>query len=412
MKKIIGIVLFIFGLTISSMETEFYELNSDKIIKEINLIGLKRTRKSVVLNKLNIKEGSTLSNFRYEEFSQDILKTGILQEPVVEYILDEDKVIININLKEKWSLIPAPIVSITSDDQTFGALLFESNFLGLNKQFYTQSTYSTKSGVSGVGSFRDDIIPNKFGYYIMAGATNVEEMPLYDIDGDKVGDYSNMSIYEAIGIHYNINKNYELGFYIFHNYYDINEKIESTIDFNSINNFLEAQVTLNIDLLQYTNTISSGLELFSYFSFGTNLVDSSIYQNFDVSSSYTFNPMSNLYIRTGGTLSLFDKPYLKQSYIGSSDYANTLPAQSHDRHLAGDIQVEYAALNFSFATFTFKALFEVGLFDRDGSTPRSYYGPAAGISMYFPWLAVPAMGINIGYNMESGIPNFSFSLGF
>ncbi len=412
MKKTFTILLLTLGLTLSATQSVFYENNSNKIVKEISILGLKRTRKSVVLNKLDIEKGSILSEFNHEDFSQDILKTGILKEPVIEYLLVDDEVVIKIILTEKWSLVPAPIVSITSDDQTFGALLFESNFLGLNKQFYVDGSYSTKNGISGAGSFRDDIIPNKLGYYIMAGAGNIEDITLLDIDKEVVGSYSSQSIRDSIGLNYNFNRNYKLGFYIHHNYYDIKEKNQSSIDFSGISNFLETQVSFSIDMLKYTNTISSGLELYSYFSLGTNLEDYNIYEKFELSSSYTINPFNNLYFSTGGTLSLFDKPYLKQLYFGSSNYANTIPALSHDRHLAADIQVEYAILNFPWASFSLNALFEAGLYDRDGSDPKPYYGPAMGIRMYFPWLAVPAMGMNFGYNLESGIPNFSFSMGF
>lgn len=412
MKKIFTLLLVTVSLYLNANDDSFYIKNRNCLIKEINIVGLKRTHKSVVTDKLNIRIGSKLSDFNEVDFSQDILKTGILKEPIIEYRLDSDEIIIDIILSEKWSLIPAPIVSINSEDVSTGVVLFESNFLGLNKVLFIQGIYSTKDGISFAGSFQDYLISNKLAYYIAGGINNIEEMSLLDFEDNEISTYSNSNIFNIIGLYYHFNRDLILGLYLNHNYFDISHMSGESLDFNGTSNYLGPKLAISVDRLTYTDSVSTGFEWTTTYDFGIEIEESDIYQNIETSLSYTLNPLKDLYFRTGGSFSLFDKPYLIESYFGSIDYSNTIPSISHDEHFAGDIQVEYSILKFSWATFSIKGSFEGGVYNRDGSEFKTYFGPAVGVRMYLSGLSVPAMGINCGYNIESGLPNFSLSLGF
>lgn len=411
LKRIIGFFLLISAMCLSALDNVDSTQYSNKKIKDIQITGLKRTKTSVVYNLLEVETSSDFSDFKEYEFIQSCLKTGIFGEPSIKYELVDDEVIIRIDMIEKWSFIPAPILSVESDNQTYGAVLIESNFLGLKKILVIDGSYSTKNGINSSFSFKDEIFPGRFSYLLQGGIKNNTETDYYDFDKVDIGTYSSFSLYSNAVGYLNLSKDFSLSLVTFYSFFEIEPNTDFDVIFNGENHFLEEGIMLSVDKLTYTNTISTGLYSESLYTIGMDITNDDIYHTFNSKTSYTLSPLENLYFRTGYSVSLFDKPYLKQYDWGSMDYSRTIPAQTHDIHYSGDVQVEYSAFNFSWGSISLKALFEAGVYNRDDSEYESYYGPATGFRMYLKGVAIPAMGFDLGYNLTDSTPNFSFTMG-
>ena len=162
MKRTAIVILFIFSAIL------IFSLEEDNIIGSITISGLKRTKESVIYNLLQVEEGDKFYLFDEEDFTQEILKTGILRPGEITYNVNEGYIDINIEIQEKWTLLPIPIVSISGENQYYGFVLLEQNFLGLRKLLFIQSAYSTLEGVAGGIMYMDmNILPNEL--YLLAG---------------------------------------------------------------------------------------------------------------------------------------------------------------------------------------------------------------------------------------------------
>lgn len=413
MNKLLLLLLLTVCSFVFAENSDFYNKHRDKTINKINILGLKRTRESVVWNILDIKPKQLLSDFNEDEFKQEILKTRVLKKPVISYSLNNDEVIIDITVKDKWTLIPAPIVNISGDNQTYGLLLMENNFLGLKKSLYVNSKYSTRDGLTGSLTYKENnIIPGRLSGALGGGFTNIEEKKLLGSSGEEIGLFSQMSIRGKGELYYRLNRNLTTGFIGSFKYFEIEELEGSDIEFSGQHNYLTGSLYFKADLLIYTPTIHTGLFSKSLLSIGSELTSGKPYLDFTTEISYTYGIIENLYLRAGADISLFDKPYLLEKIWGGKDHSRTLRGKSSDRHFAGSAELEYAVLNFSWGTISSKVLFEGGVHNRDDNSWELYYGPGLGVRMYFPWVSVPAMGIDIGYNMEANYPKFSFTLAF
>ncbi len=381
-------------------------------VGELHITGLKRTRRSVIDAIWRRQSVERLSDFDEYEFTQALYKTGIFDSPEYVYILDGEQIDIYLSVKEKWSLIPAPRLNITSDDQTYGALLMESNFLGLNKFLIITGAYSTKNGVDGFIEYGEpDLIPGKLGFTLGGGFGSLKDADWLDFDGKVKGQYSDLSFIGYGGLFYNLKPEFKAGVLGSFEHHGITRADDAT-GLDGTRRFLIGRLWLEYDRQQYTGTISTGFLARSIVTLGRDFYDSSVFTGVDLTATYTRQLAHNVYGRIGGDVSLLDKPFLQETVWGAADHSRTLAPLNHDQHLAGSIEAEWALLNLSWSSFSIKTVYEAGLYQRDEWAWRSYHGPAVGTRMYLRGIAVPAMGIDFGYNVRDNYFNFSATIAF
>ena len=146
-RKYPGIALvFLFTLTLQNL----YSYQGENRINSIVIQGNVRTKEDVVRRiLLPIEEGTIYTDRTKDEIIQKLRSTGIFN-PEIEVVskTHNGKTEILITLKDKWTLIPIPIVSIADQDSwRAGALVIEGNLLGYYKTlglgfFYGSGGYS------------------------------------------------------------------------------------------------------------------------------------------------------------------------------------------------------------------------------------------------------------------------------
>lgn len=105
-------------------------------IQEIRVDGLKRTRPAVVQELLSTYRGRHPETFDAGEVAALLIDTGIFEEILVGFCEGPDGAVMEIGLREKWSLIPLPIFAAGSDGIVAGAALIDANAFGLNDKLF------------------------------------------------------------------------------------------------------------------------------------------------------------------------------------------------------------------------------------------------------------------------------------
>jgi hypothetical protein len=113
------------------------------VITEITIQGLTRTKKSVVVALLKKYNGIEAASLDLNDVRAAILDSGILEAEKVEIIPSGSGNILAVTVREKWSIIPAPVVSFGSNGSMLLGLAFaDMNALGLNDKLFVAGSYT------------------------------------------------------------------------------------------------------------------------------------------------------------------------------------------------------------------------------------------------------------------------------
>ncbi len=114
-------VIFLFFLTLLAS----VDLNAE-IVKDIQITGQTKTKPWALLRRLNVQVGDDLSPADVED-----LRVRVSQNS--QYILKSYKFengVLKIEIEDKWSIIPVPLISQSGNFYMRGVGFFENNFLG------------------------------------------------------------------------------------------------------------------------------------------------------------------------------------------------------------------------------------------------------------------------------------------
>jgi len=117
-------------------------LNAE-VIKDIQITGQTKTKPWALLQRINVKIGDDLTpaelldlRIRVSQNNQFILKSFKLQDGILK-----------IEIEDKWSIIPVPLISQSGDYHMRGVGLFESNFMGRLETLISAVAW-TNSGIN------------------------------------------------------------------------------------------------------------------------------------------------------------------------------------------------------------------------------------------------------------------------
>ena len=139
-KKNIASVLLLFTLVF--MVSNTLPLYSQEIIS-IEITGLKRTKQYIAnypLEKFLGRDGTTLDLNEVEAAVRD---TGILEPAKIELIQTDNGMILHVEMAEKWTIIPYPVLSVVPGAYNMGLYIIDSNFLGIRDQAAIGGTFGT-----------------------------------------------------------------------------------------------------------------------------------------------------------------------------------------------------------------------------------------------------------------------------
>lgn len=104
-----------------------------RLVHNIEISGDKRSRKKTILGDLTFKKGDWIRDKDIEESRQNLMNTGLFSDVLLEEIpLETERAVkIRVVLNEKWSYLPLPILTRTSDAEIRTGFSYEDfNFKG------------------------------------------------------------------------------------------------------------------------------------------------------------------------------------------------------------------------------------------------------------------------------------------
>ena len=410
MKKLL--IVFLYMLFIFSL----WPLETDSnIITAIEVIGIKRTKPYIAsypLERFLGRDGTTLDHFEVEAAVRD---TGILEPASVELIESENGMILRVTMTEKWSLFPVPIFSAVPGDITYGLFVADANIFGLRDQaaiggifgtygWTTMALYNHSPNVRGRPAW------NAFFSYNRSNRNDTDKYAVL---------YRNYS-YDQIGFSYGMQfpmRGFALNTSISFNNYSLNETTNAlnppsngatllgfspgiSMYSSSWDGYLLSQRSLSVSYGYYHGFTGS-----SYHQFGFQGV---FEQPFI--PGFRFISRSGAVWKSASDFSSNLNPLFEDGQ--SRAQVNILPGSYAARSYAGlSIGLEKHLFSIKWGTLSLLGAWQFVISEGSISGFDFNNGPFAELRFYLSQLALPAMGVGITYNVNSGLFQLGFNMG-
>jgi hypothetical protein len=86
-------------------------------------------------------------------------------------------------------------------------------------------------------------------------------------------------------------------------------------------------------------------------------------------------------------------------------------AVTADRWGSGAVLYDLPVLSGGWGALVISHYWEAGAYTNDEVDPRLFWGPGGGFRVYLRQVAIPALGLDLAYNVPDGGLVFSFTLG-
>lgn len=387
---------------------------TDVVIEEITFTGLKRTREATVRAIISpIAAGAPFSDETEEQIIQKLREAGIFNPEIgVKSRIEAGAAYLEVHVEDKWTLFPIPIMSYSGTDSWLAGIMgVESNFLGMQKVLglglFTGSDRSSFTSFYTDPRFLGSEVGLRFGIGAGRGTTgdvDVEEATIreYENEGSRFtlglmrpfGDYLTLSLgagYETFTI---VNRDAALA------------PPENT-----------RAVTLSAGgrwkSLIYDIPYARGLEIEAEYERASGIDATDDFSKAEGDFSYGFYPWSKHLLKLDLQAGWGDMPAGSQFRLGGRSGSATLPMGkiAAVEYLNGVASYNLPIRRFPAATLSGKGFFEAGVFASDLIDSTLYYGPGFGCELFLNKIALPALGFSVGWNLETGLPQFSLSMG-
>ena len=208
----------------------FIKTNGNLRVNEIIIMGNKRTKKSEILHKMNIKPEEYLSEFNPEYLVQKLRRLNLYNEIKINYFLHGQTMVnIKIEVEEKISLIPLPFMRFGGDSQIYGLFVMDHNFLGYHKTFFTGGFWSTE-GWNYMLSYMDpSLLSSHFFLHLMSGIGE-REFENADIEGSIYRRYYANYDFSSLGLGYKFVNKWKFAILNQYHDYKVDEDYDENID--------------------------------------------------------------------------------------------------------------------------------------------------------------------------------------
>ncbi len=397
MNKYIVLIITLFTAAISVDAVE---------IGSINIIGnLKKTKNETIYNIIGFHVGDEIPSITADDIHQRILESGLFVDEsiVVTIEVDDNIAIVNLTLDEKFSIIPIPIVQVSNGGFSAGVFLIESNFFGTGDQFFIGGLFSADSQLSMV---------NYYHNYIGGSAFSIGGSLLFSNEISKIIDPSGSVLdeFDCLKGNASLTVGWEdapWGIYL-----------KTTIETLNINNnspviSFSPEIDFSFDNRYYSTYFSNGITA------GLNVRSTLFSEDFETgylarsSVSWGSEIISRLQIST----SLNNILYMGDDLLSPSLKSVILPCSIHENVHAnvvfqGNITVTPVLFDLNWSYIALPLTFTAGYFDGISGDSEYFYGPASSLTLCFKKVAIPAVSITYGLNLNTMEEQIQANIGF
>lgn len=382
---------------------------------EIQIEGLKRTKLSVVRALIPLEKGQIIFQEDVENVETVLLKSGIFSSvslSLTPQTQDSTPIPVSdlvVTVEEKWSLIPVPY--FTSDGESFngGLFLIEANLFGYNT-FLMTAVYGGTNGLRGLLVYSNPSIARSAWSHTLTGGFGTSDSAVYLPNGTLVRAFTSRYLNIGAGIGYSFTPQLDMSANATFRDWKI-QNTETGIDSVPLTDstYIEPEISLRYDDTRLADVLTVGTtaSLSSRFLF----LESGWEVSGDLSWSLAIWETQRLKFMLSGGYG--EMPALAETDIDGKDGYRTLPkSSSADRWASITTGYDLPIFRTSWGVGIIGHFWEVGMYDTDViAEPQIFGGPGAGFRLYLRKVAIPAVGVDIAYNMFDPSWIFSVSVG-
>lgn len=399
---IVSILLFlcIFGLPAD-----------DARLGSLEIEGLKRTKEHVVRDLIGLEAGDAVSDESIAELTIRLQKSDIFANVAVRKREGTSPGFIDlvVTIDEKWTLIPIPFFSTDGSDFSGGLFLLESNLFGMNK-FLMTAAFGGTDGLNGLVIYSDPSVAGSRWSASTVGSFGRSEERSELANGTLIRSYTTDYQQISLGLGYAISPVLELSGRIAYRMWQV-DQYTSSFDPDPLDDgfYVEPRLTLSYDDTVPVGALLMGLTAEAsgrYVSLDHGLEASG-------SAEWALPVLSSHRLRVLVNAGYGKMHPVAQRQISAQDGFRTLPYQAADADSWASTSVLYdlPVLTMNWGTVVLSHFWEAGIFDSDASKPQLFYGFGGGLRVYLRQVAIPAMGVDIAYNIADPSWVFSFTIG-
>jgi hypothetical protein len=384
-------------------------------ITEITFEGLERTRRHVVLELMMVEVGDqftveTLESVRRRLSNADIFASAEVR-PVAA---GNEGVELIVTVDEAWTLVPVPFFATDGGEFTGGLIVIESNLLGFNKQL-VGAGFGGTDGFSGFFAYVDPALFGSDWTGRVSAATGLAEEERRLPDESKIRDYEVSRTTGSLGLGYRFSERWEVSGDVEVGRFEIEDE-SSRPDQEPIEDgvLVEPAVrveyadTRRVDVLRVGPSGSAAARL-SQFGGGADTPGWEI-----IGRALWGIPLFGTHrarlLASGG---YGDVPALTERTISGRDGYRSLPYQtvSADRWGGGAAFYDLPVLSAGWGALVLSHYWEAGAYETESIEPQPFVGTGGAFRVYLRQVAVPALGLDVAYNLFENTWVYSFAIG-
>lgn len=398
-----------------ALRDDYIAQHGDQPVAVVSIEGLKSTRPVVVEQWIDIHRGDMLSHCDLDALYERINRLAIFSAVHFELEERDDGVAIRIQLDEKWTLYPVPIFWFFPGTEVAGVVFVEANAFGYNKGWALGGVYSNRGWYAIAGYIDPNIaFTNLWGRLeAFVGSGLIEND---NVSGDAVQKYDDARF----------DLQYALGW----TFWDrLSPTLTGALRTAKVDDIKIAGVDPPTDVTlieQGVKLIYSDLRYRFYYDAGTRLsvelqhgfpIDghTAAFNGLVADASIALPVLERTVLQASFHTTYANFPVVIEDRLGGLDGSRTLPGGgliAADKYVQGTVSYQVPIVSAGIGTLTGLAFAELGSFGRNDEAQVLYGGPGAGLRFYLRQVAIPAVGVDVGYELGSKQASLSVVVGY
>jgi hypothetical protein len=392
---------------------------SGALIRGFEVLGLERTKLSVVEPHYRAYAGKPYADFSAEALVQSLRKLGIFNSGIDVFPREvsgseRELVDVVIVLEEKWTLLPFPFAGATSSGNTYGGVgLLETNFLGYNKKIYAMGLLSSRGQQGMFGYIDPGLLGSDFGFSLNAGGS-INERELVTERGDVWQNYETTDMGLSGGFSWKASDGFTAGVRAGVLERSVSEDFESNFLSPDSARFAQGGLSFQYADLYYDSVLEYGLTFRAQYEYGFSLTaDHGSYSQYEAILRRQIELLDGhrLVFSASGFYAP-GAPLVMEKEVGGRTIKTLPDGFIADAAASGQALAEFILVTASWGALTAQAGYEAAVFSRDDSSPSYSHGPGAGLRVYLSKIALPAFGVDVYYNVKTGEAYSAMYMGF
>ncbi len=378
----------------------------------LTITGLKRTQERVVRSIINVNEGSAITAEELDRIEQDLMKSGIFSSVALEldYQRETDSTDLIVRLTEKWTLIPVPYFASDGTSLSGGLFLIESNLLGFNTFLLSALYGGTDSGLRGLMVFNNPSLGGSSWSLSAVGGFGTTSVENRLADGTLIRAYDTEYLHTGIGLGYLWNSWFQTEAMVRVRSWQPSS-FTAGVDTVALGDLLYAEpsLTMHYDRTRLSHVLLVGTAA----SASARVLVPHGGWELSGEVSWGIRTLSDHRLQLLASGGYGDMPTIAESSIDARDGYRTLPFQktTADTWASGSVRYDIPLFHGSWGTPVLTPYWETGVFSTELIDRQVFYGPGIGFRVYLKQIALPAMGVDLAYNIPDAFWSFSITVG-